>query len=104
MKNFYLVAAVVGAIVPYVFFIEFFMARGLDLVTFIEGVFANGAAGGFAADIFISSAIFWGYLIANKEPGIWRYVIINLLIGLSCALPYYLYVKAAETEPAAVAA
>ena len=103
MKHVYLIAAIVGAVVPYIFFVEFFLAQGMDIMTFVGGIFANGAAGGFAADIFISSAVFWIYLSVNKEPGIWRYVLINLLIGLSCALPYYLYVKASEQaqQPAA---
>jgi hypothetical protein len=98
VKNFYLLAAVVGAIVPYYFFTQFFLAEGANLVVFLEGIFANGAAGGFAADIFISSAIFWSYLIVKKEPGLWKYILLNLAIGLSCALPYYLYVKESERE------
>ncbi len=93
MKIFYLLAAVVGAVVPYVFFIAFFLAEGVDVIVFLRGVFANGAATGFAADILISSAIFWSYLIAKKERGIWKYIVLNLAIGLSCALSYYLYVK-----------
>ena len=104
MKNFYLAATVAGAVIPFVFFIEFFMAQGVDVLAFLQGVFANGAASGFAADIFISSAIFWSYLIANKETGIWKYIILNLTIGLSCALPYYLYVKESEREMAVTAA
>lgn len=98
MKNFYLLAAVIGAVVPYLFFGMFFYSEGVDIVTFVQGVFANGAAGGFAADVLISSGVFWAYLRANREAGMWRYVVINLTIGLSCALPYYLYVKAAERE------
>ena len=96
MKQVYLIAAIVGAIVPYIFFIEFFLAEGLDIVTFLGGIFVNGAAGGFAADFFISSAVFWIYLGINREPGMWRYVLVNLFIGLSCALPYYLYIREAR--------
>ena len=101
MKNFYLMAAIVGAVVPYFFFVEFFLIEGVNLVAFLQGVFANGAAAGFAADIFISSAIFWNYLIVKKEPGLWKYIVLNLTIGLSCALPYYLYVKEGQREASA---
>jgi hypothetical protein len=104
VKNFYLLAAIVGAVVPYYFFTQFFLAEGANLMVFLEGVFANGAASGFAADIFISSAIFWNYLIVKKESGLWKYITLNLLIGLSCALPYYLYVKESEREVVAAAA
>jgi len=100
VKNIYLLAAIAGAVIPYVFFINFFLAEGVALSTFLMGVFANGAAGGFAADLLITSAVFWIYLISKKETGIWIYILLNLTIGLSCALPYYLYVKAKETEVA----
>ena len=100
MKNFYLIASLLGAVLPYMFFFEFFMAEGVDIVKFLQAVFANGAAGGFAADILMSSAVFWSYLIVSREPGWWKYVVLNLAIGLSCALPYYLYVKAKEREVA----
>ena len=36
MKNFYLVAAVIGAIVPYVFFLQWFAAYGPDAAGFLQ--------------------------------------------------------------------
>jgi hypothetical protein len=98
MKNIYLFAAIAGALIPYLFFIDFFLAEGLALPTFLLGIFANGAAGGFAADVLISSSVFWLYLFNKKESRVWVYVLLNLTIGLSCALPYYLYVKSKEAE------
>jgi hypothetical protein len=98
MKNLYLFAAVIGTVIPYVFFINFFIAEGVVPATFVAGLFANGAAGGFAADIFISSAIFWCYLLHNKVPRIGVYIFLNLSIGLSCALPLYLYMKTRDAE------
>jgi Protein of unknown function DUF2834 len=102
MKNVYLLAAVAGAVVPYIFFIDFFLAEGLWITTFLAGVFANGAAGGFAADLLICSAVFWAYLLSKKESGIWVYIFLNISIGLSCALPAYLYVKARQAEQQSV--
>ena len=98
MKNIYLSATIAGALIPYLFFVDFFLAEGLALPTFLLGIFANGAAGGFAADVLISSAVFWLYLFNKKESRVWVYVLLNLTIGLSCALPYYLYVKTKEAE------
>ena len=91
MKNVYLTAAIVGAIVPYVFFLDFFINEGVDVVGFMTALFVNGAAGGFTADLLITSGVFWLYMIANKTPQVWLYILINLTIGLSCALPLYLY-------------
>jgi hypothetical protein len=106
MKNVYLVLTIVGTIVPYVFFIEHFSVSGFGLPTMLASAFANGAAGGFAADVLISSAVFWIYLGRHKVPNRWIYMLLNVLVGLSCALPLYLYMttRASETRtvPAAV--
>ena len=62
MKNVYLVLAIVGAVVPYLFFFQFIAEHGVNLPAFLGGVFANGAAGGFGADLLITSLVFWIYL------------------------------------------
>ncbi len=97
MRNFYLVMAVAGTVVPYVFFIDFMQQHGMSLGGFVTGLFANGAAGGFSSDLLISSFVFWGFLSQDgPRQGVgrlWLYVVLNLAIGLSCALPLYLYVR-----------
>ena len=96
MKNVYLVAAILGAAIPYVFFVQHFGAEGLALPAFLAAVFATPAASGFAADLFISSFVFWIYMFQAGEggPKPWPFIVLNLLIGLSCALPAYLYWRA----------
>ncbi len=100
MKHFYLAGTILGTVVPYVFFIDFFLNNGIYVSDFINGVFANGAASGFTADLLISSFAFWGYLIANQQKRIALYVVLNLTIGLSCALPLYLYLNELDREKA----
>ncbi len=51
MKALYLAAAIAGAIVPYVSFLEHFGSSGLSPSAFVAAVFANPAAGGFTADL-----------------------------------------------------
>jgi len=94
MKNVYLGLAIVGAVVPYLFFFSFIGDSGIDLAAFLSAAFANGSAGGFTADLFISSLVFWIYLFTHPEgPKPWLFIALNLTIGLSCALPAYLYVR-----------
>lgn len=101
MKNVYLVLAVIGAVVPYVFFFNFIGTAGFDLTAFVGALFVNGAAGGFSADLLITSAVFWIYMFNRAEgPGPWLYVVLNLSIGLSCAVPAYLYTVARRAEAA----
>jgi len=93
LKKIYLVAAIAGAVIPYLFFIGYAAEEGLNLMAFVEALFVNGAAGGFTADLLISSAVFWIYMgsRAAKGPKPGLFIALNLTIGLSCALPAYLW-------------
>lgn len=99
MKNAYLVLAVMGAIVPYIFFIGFFAESGVGLGAFIGALFVNGAAAGFSADLLITSGVFWLFMFTRSAgPAPWLYIVLNLTIGLSCALPAYLYTITKRAE------
>jgi hypothetical protein len=104
MKNVYLIFAIVGAAVPYFFFMQHFASDGLALSAFLGAAFVNPAASGFAADLFISSFVFWAYMFqaGGEAPKAWPFIALNLLIGLSCALPAYLYWRARGVVPATV--
>jgi len=99
LKTSYLIFAILGAVIPMAFFAEFATDQGIDLIAFVAALFVNGAAGGFTADLLISSFVFWIYMFSNQEDGPkpWVFVALNLTIGLSCALPAYLWAK---TRPA----
>jgi hypothetical protein len=58
MKNAFLVFSVLGAAVPYIFFTTFFAEEGTKVRSFIAALFVNGAAGGFTANLLISSFAF----------------------------------------------
>ena len=94
-KKLYLALAFAGAIIPYLFFIQHFADKGLSLGDFTAALFANPAAGGFTADLLISSLVFWIAMLhrrgAGKGPNPLGFIVLNLTIGLSCALPAYLY-------------
>jgi len=102
MKPFYLVATIIGAVVPYLFFIDFFVTDGFAITTFLYAVFANSAAAGFTADLLISSFVFWIWMMSQQTSKIWLYILVNMTIGLSCALPLYLYMHS-DSKNAAVA-
>lgn len=99
MHLIYLLMALVGAVVPYFFFFQHFSDAGFGPGNFIAAAFENGAAGGLSADLLISSLVFWLWLWQRRAPWLWVYVIINLLIGLSCAWPAYLFVEARRHAP-----
>ena len=97
MKRLYLVLAIVGAVLPYVFFAQHFWSEGVNLSGFVAALFANSAAGGFTADLLVTSLVFWIFMFhqrsREKGPRPILFIVLNLLIGLSCALPAYLYAR-----------
>ena len=97
MKKIYLLLAIVGSILPYVFFFQFFQIEGFSVSAFLEALFVNGAAGGFSADLLFTSFVFWLFMFMqqkrSKGPKPYLFIILNLTIGLSCALPAYLYAR-----------
>ena len=102
MKKFYLFLAIAGAIVPYIFFFQFVQTEGLNLSSFVASLFVNGAAAGFSADLVISSFIFWLFMFQQlrkrNSPQPYLFIVLNLAIGLSCALPAYLYARERDTQ------
>ena len=97
MKVIYLLLAIVGAVIPCIFFFQHFSSQGTSLSGFIAALFVNPAASGFTADLLISSLVFWIAMFQQrrqgKGPNPIPFIGLNLFIGLSCALPAYLYAR-----------
>ncbi len=97
MKTLYLVLAIVGAVLPYAFFIQHFTTEGVGISGFVAALFANPAAGGFTADLLFTSLVFWIFMFhqrsRQKGPRPILFIVLNLLVGLSCAFPAYLYAR-----------
>ncbi len=99
MKFLYLLLAVVGTVLPYAFFLQHFAAAGLAPAAFLGDMFANAVASGAAADLVLSSLVFWVWLFASGEARRAGYLIpANLFVGLSLALPLWLYLRARDAE------
>ncbi|MXW93016.1 MAG: DUF2834 domain-containing protein [Rhodospirillaceae bacterium] len=97
LKIFYLFAAALGTAIPWLFFGGFFAANGPDPAAFVAGLFVNGAAAGFSADVLISIAVFWLWSLRDaRQLGVaawWLVLPAGLCVGLSLALPLYLYLR-----------
>ncbi|NVK33227.1 MAG: DUF2834 domain-containing protein [Rhodobacteraceae bacterium] len=100
MKTLYATAAIAGTLVPWVFFGGFFANHGVNVPLFLQSLFANGPASGFSADVLISIAVFWIWAYGDaKEEKIntwWLIFPAGLCVGLSLALPLYLYLREAN--------
>lgn len=98
VRHVYLFAAVVGAVAPYVFFVRFMGGDDASMSAFVAQLFATSPAAGFTTDLLITSGVFWVWSFGEaRRRGMkrwWSYVVVNLLVGLSCAFPLFLYVRA----------
>ncbi|MFN8383723.1 MAG: DUF2834 domain-containing protein [Anaerolineales bacterium] len=102
LKIFYIISAILGTVIPWVFFAQFFIKEGFNLSVIIQNLFANGAAGGFSADVLISIVIFlvWSFADAKKHTiqNWWLVLPASFTVGLSLALPLYLILRLQADE------
>ncbi|MEO3476916.1 DUF2834 domain-containing protein [Phaeobacter sp. CAU 1743] len=97
MRTFYAVSAIIGTLVPWLFFGSFFALNGIDIPAFLRGLFANGAAAGFSADVLLSILVFWVWSWRDaRDLGLRRWWLLlpaGCTVGLSLALPLYLWMR-----------
>lgn len=102
MKNVYLILAILGFIAPYYFFLQVPPENLLDLPALIQPLFANNFMRGVGMDLTVSVIVFWLFVFAEanrlqmKNP--WAYLLATLLVGLSFALPLFLYFRERQLE------
>lgn len=98
LPAFYLITFLIGTLTPLYFIANFVTETGgVVLSEFISQLFANHAASTFSSDLLICSFIFWVFMGHDKKnknlPNILYFITLNLTIGLSSALPLYLYFR-----------
>jgi len=107
MKILYLIAAIIGAVVPFIYYVDHFQASGTSLGVFIDAITINAASRGLTADVLIASFVFWAFMIHRHRfrhgPNPILFIVVNLAIGLSCALPAYLFAMERQREAHAAA-
>jgi len=96
-KHLYLILAVMGFVGPYYFLISFLTAHGVDGKAFVQQLFGTKISTFFAVDLLVSSVVFVRYLgqeATRYSIGYrWVYVVALLTVGLSFALPLFLFVR-----------
>lgn len=101
-KHLYLVMALLGFLLPYYFFISFLASYGFDAKAFLAQLFATPISSFFAVDLLISSVVFMVYLRreANRcaVKHRWVYLLALVTVGLSLALPLFLYAREREVN------
>ena len=101
-KSIYLALALIGLFAPYCFFFKFLTANGLNFQLLFQQIFANNISTFFAVDLIIATIVFWIYMIAEANTlqmkNSWLYILASLMVGLSFALPLFLYFRERRLE------
>jgi hypothetical protein len=96
MKNFYLIAAAIGAVAPYATFFGY-LANVPGSSSALSLAWGNPIAAATLTDFTISCLVFWPFVFTeSKKLGIrywWLFVVTNIFVGLSFAFPAFLYVR-----------
>jgi hypothetical protein len=97
MQWLYLVAAILGTILPLSQLIPFLTAYGFDIPLLFRQLFQTYASGFFALDVIVSSVVLWLFVYMEgrrlRMRYLWLYVLCNLAVGVSSALPLFLFFR-----------
>ena len=107
MQRLYLMAAILGAILPLSQLVPFLKAHGLDMPLFFGQLFQNNVSAFFGLDVIVSSLVLWLFVFSEGRRrgmrNLWLYVVCNLAVGVSLALPLFLFFRERKLNPASQA-
>jgi Terpene cyclase DEP1 len=97
MAPLYLVLAAIGAVVPYAKFVPWLIDHGLNLRLFVSELFSTRIGAFFGMDVLLSGVTL---IVFIRREGarrnlrlLWLPIGATCLIGVSCGLPLFLYLR-----------
>ena len=101
-KNVYLGLCVLGVVLPYWQFLPWAAQNGLNLPLFAQQLFANRIGAFFGMDVLVSAVALLVFVrfqnSRTRIPGRWLPLIAVLTVGVSLALPLFLYLRERALE------
>ena len=89
---------IVGCVLPLSHFVRFLLVHGANASLFFSQLFQTEVSTFFAMDVFISAVALWIFVyIEGRRLGmksLWIYVLCTMLVGVSFALPLFLFMRA----------
>jgi Terpene cyclase DEP1 len=99
-KNIYLFLCVLGAVIPYSQFIPWVAKNGLHVGLLVRQLFANRVSAFFGLDVLISSVVLVVFMRAEgrllRMKLRWLPIVALCVVGVSLALPLFLYLRERE--------
>jgi Terpene cyclase DEP1 len=104
IKTIYLVLCFLGIALTYWQFVPWVAQNGLNMPLFFRLLFANRISAFFGMDVFVSAAALLVFMRTETSrlriPGRWLAVTALILVGVSLALPLFLYLRERKLEQA----
>jgi hypothetical protein len=101
-KNIYLLLCALGVALPYSQFIPWLTENGLHIGLLFRQLFANRIGGFFGLDVLVSSVVLVGFIRAEGQRlgvrRLWLPIAGLLTVGVSFALPLFLYLRERALE------
>jgi Terpene cyclase DEP1 len=102
MRQLYLLLAVIGTVVPYSEFLPWLGEHGLNIRLLLTELFSTRAGAFFGLDVLISAIVLIAFIrregAQRKMQSLWLPTAATCLIGVSCGLPLFLYLRERQTE------
>jgi len=101
-KTIYVVLCLIGALLPYWQFVPWVFEHGMNLSLFVRELFVNRISAFFGMDVLVSAVVLVVFMrIESARLSIrrrWLPVLALLLVGVSLALPLFLYMREASLD------
>ena len=106
LKTIYLVLCCLGALLPYWQLGPWLAENGLNLPLFFAQLFENRVGAFFGVDVFVSAAVLLVFVASEGSRlgvrGRWLPVLALFAVGVSLALPLFLYMRERQLGQARV--
>ena len=97
MRQLYLSLAVIGAILPYSQFLPWLVQHGPNLPLLLAELFSTRAGAFFGIDVLVSAVVLIVFIrregAMREMRDLWLPIAATCLIGVSCGLPLFLYLR-----------
>lgn len=103
MKTIYLAFCAIGVVLPYWEFLPWVTVHGLNVPLLAQQLFANRVSAFFGLDVIVSSLVLLVFVrseavrVGNIRR-LWLPVITLFVVGVSLALPLFLYLRESALE------
>ena len=97
MRQLYLSLAVIGAVLPYSQFLPWLAEHGPNIRLLFSELFSTCTGAFFGLDVLVSAVVLIAFIrregAKRKMRVLWLPIAATCLIGVSCGLPLFLYLR-----------